>query len=164
MKSRAFFESRCVADPSTGCWNWSRHLTRKGYGRFRDAKKLTLAHRGAWMAFVGPIPPGLCACHKCDNPRCCNPDHLFLGTQADNTHDKVAKGRQPKGSANGKSKLTEVDVAIIKMLIGLGVQIGRLAQLHSVCRGAISEINRGCTWAQVAPLEIPAWLHGRGGR
>src|SRR5688500_9072371 len=76
------------------CWLWPGRLDRCGYGTLGDGKKGNmLAHRAAWIVTHGPIPDGMKVCHKCDNPRCVRPDHLFLGTQHDNIMDCRAKGR-----------------------------------------------------------------------
>jgi len=82
--------------PFTDCWFWigSKHSS-KGYGSFR-LKKPIKAHRASWILYKGEIPENLHVLHKCDNPLCVNPDHLFLGTNADNVKDKVAKKRQYK--------------------------------------------------------------------
>ena len=83
-----------VIDGSTGCWNWTKSTNPGGYGFFRMNHKTFLAHRVAYELLVGPIPEGLCACHHCDNPRCVNPAHLFIGTRADNNYDSIKKGRR----------------------------------------------------------------------
>jgi hypothetical protein len=88
------------ANPKTGCLEWQRGR-RKGYGVLRFEGQNHLAHRAAWAVANGPIPTGLCVLHKCDNPKCINPDHLFLGTIADNCHDRHAKGRDAKGDNHG---------------------------------------------------------------
>lgn len=80
----------------SGCWNWMGAVHKKtGYGIFRrkGGSSGHSAHRMAWELWNGPVPEGLCVCHKCDNPRCCNPDHLFIGTHKDNSEDMVRKGR-----------------------------------------------------------------------
>lgn len=79
------------------CWPWKRRIRRDGYGDIW-ARSIgeQLAHRVAWFVAHGPIPDGLCVLHRCDNKPCCNPRHLFLGTQLDNMHDMIAKGRRAK--------------------------------------------------------------------
>lgn len=89
----AFLEERSIPEPNSGCWLWLGSVTGSGYGVFiRDGNKW-LAHRLALTIVNGPIPPKIFACHKCDNPSCVNPDHLFAGTAKDNANDMVRKGR-----------------------------------------------------------------------
>lgn len=88
-KSRTAYE----VDPTTGCWNWLRSKDRHGYGRMWSGSRTCLAHRWYYEQRYGGIPEGLYACHKCDNPGCVNPDHMFLGTQSDNMRDCRDKGR-----------------------------------------------------------------------
>lgn len=81
----------CADCAGAGCWEWSGLRSARGYGRFgHDSRR---AHRIAWELTFGPVPDGLLVCHTCDNPPCIRPEHLFLGTDADNARDMVAKGR-----------------------------------------------------------------------
>lgn len=77
----------------SGCWEWQRYRLWTGYGRMTVDGRMTNAHRVAYELYVGPIPAGLLLCHKCDNPPCCNPEHLFPGTHQDNMDDARSKGR-----------------------------------------------------------------------
>lgn len=90
-----------VRQPNCLLWNGTR--TSEGYGVIweKEAQKNKPAHRWAWEKFFGPIPSGFCICHHCDNPPCINPDHLFLGTNVDNTRDRTLKGRTASGPRNG---------------------------------------------------------------
>lgn len=151
-----YIRDRTVVDPATSCWVWALRLNGHGYGRVQlSSSRTTAAHRVAWEAVHGPIQDGLFVCHHCDVRRCCNPDHLFLGTNQDNVDDREAKGRNnpPRGSAVVTSKLVEPDVAIIKTLLNLGVQGRRLATLYGVRRSTISLIKNGLRWAHIPAAE-----------
>lgn len=100
---------------TASCWLWTARLYKDGYGVFevttayKETKKVR-AHRYSYELHKGPIPPGMLVCHTCDNPLCVNPDHLWLGTNKDNSDDKIRKGRQARGSQIAVSKLTEEGV------------------------------------------------------
>jgi len=99
----------------SGCWLWSARIDRYGYGKVRARGTSRLAHREAYEAIHGPgSANGLAVRHKCDVRACVNPDHLLLGTNADNSRDMVERDRQAKGVANGNAKLTEDDVMTIR--------------------------------------------------
>jgi hypothetical protein len=107
------FESKIQITP--GCWYWLGARHPRGYGRFRGPCGDT-AHRYSYYSYVGAIPEGAQICHRCDNPSCVNPDHLFVGSNQDNVDDKVAKGRHPKGQKSATSKLSEVEVIEVRRL------------------------------------------------
>jgi hypothetical protein len=103
---------RSVLDPETGCLLWTASRNANGYGQVFWKGVPALAHRAAWFAKHGPIPPGLCVCHRCDVRPCINPDHLFLGTQNDNMTDRALKaGHEPRtepGPERRPSKAPEI--------------------------------------------------------
>lgn len=107
------FLSKCTMNEETGCLNWLKAINSDGYGSYINRR----AHRVAWELFKGTIPEGLCVLHQCDNPSCCNVDHLFLGTNADNSRDMVNKGRSLTGNKNPMKKL-ENQEKIRKILTG----------------------------------------------
>lgn len=100
------------------CHPWTAGRTGSGYGAVKIGGRQVGSHRAAWVTAHGPIPPGMVVCHRCDNRLCCNIRHLFLGTPRDNMLDKVVKGRQARGSGNGRSVLTEDDVRYIRVHAG----------------------------------------------
>lgn len=101
-------------DEKTGCWNWIACTQSNGYGRFSLSGKSMGSHRASFKIFKGDIPCGMDICHTCDNRKCINPDHLFLGTRKDNMQDAVSKNRQAQGFMLPHTKLTNeqrIDIA-----------------------------------------------------
>ncbi len=131
-----------------GCWEWTASLSRYGYGQLRTGtvkeggRTMTKAHRFSWELHNGPIPKGLAVCHKCDNRKCVNPEHLFLGTNADNTADMMAKGRGARGERHGNHKLTDDDVVRIRALAGSMLQ-REIAARFGVNQQTVSKILNG---------------------
>ncbi len=140
---------------TSDCWLWTGAKLQSGYGSFRFHRAARLAHRVAWELVKGPLPPwtgqrtGVCVLHRCDNMLCVNPDHLFLGTQADNMADRGAKGRHPRlhGESHGGAKLTESQVAAIR---SDPRPQGELAAIYGVHKAHIGHIRRGDVWKHVA--------------
>ena len=149
-----FWEKVRVLD--NGCWEWQAVRTRKGYGRFTIHPRKYLAHRVSYAALVGPIAEGLQCQHRCDNPPCCNPLHLFLGTHLDNMAQMRRKNRHP-GAALGRkrqgwnpySKLTEDDVRMAREAYVLGTPQAHIAAYLGVHSAHISRVVRGRSWRHV---------------
>jgi hypothetical protein len=125
------------------CWLWQG--TTSPYGQVSVRGTKYLAHRIAYEMFVGKIPDGYHVCHTCDNPRCVNPAHLFIGTIADNTADKTRKGRAAKGSGHGNAKLTESQIVEIRRLHPQ-VSSRKLAKMFGVCKTTILDIVNNRKW------------------
>jgi len=113
-----------------------------GHGYFEG--KLT--HRLVWEWTNGPVPADMCVCHRCDNPPCVNPEHLFLGTKKANAEDMVSKGRSPRGEARPNAKLTGDNVHFIRGLKAAGHTATDVAWLFGVSRRLISGIWSGVRW------------------
>jgi hypothetical protein len=144
-------------DGPDSCWEWQGYHMRDGYGAFHFQGKRVIASRFAWILTYGEIPPGMCVLHKCDNPSCVNPRHLFLGTQKDNMQDAVLKLRK-SGPHNGRTKLSWPQVDTIRVLFQMGWSTRRVAKLFGVNHKTIWQIRAGKTWkepAQVMSSGVP---------
>ncbi len=129
------------------CWNWTGAKIKKDYGHIRIKDKMILTHRFSWELHFGKIPEGLCVLHKCDNPPCVNPNHLFLGTIADNNKDRDDKKRcvNLRGEMHGCAKLTLNQVKQIQDLKGKFLQ-REIAKMFNVSRANIGRIHRNKIW------------------
>lgn len=177
-----FLKGRVDVRSVDECWDWLLATDDDGYGIAwggEGGKKKNGAHRAVYSMVFGEIPPGLCVCHRCDNPPCCNPFHLWLGTNAENTADRNAKGRQaigdrhwtklhPEKIKRGKeswshlhpekhsrgvnhylAKLDDEKVRQIRVMLNEGVTQSEIARFFNVNPGAISLVRHKKNWAHV---------------
>lgn len=135
------------------CWIWTGCIDKKGYGQISPGRRLSSkrAHRVSYELFVEPIPKGLLVCHKCDNRACVNPDHLFLGTAADNTRDMMIKnrGNSARGERHRSAKLTVEKVLEIRERSSKGESNRKLAREYGVGPDQISRIVNRKKWRWV---------------
>ncbi len=153
MKFRPLYErfiEKIYKDKVTGCWFWTAHRTVRGYGTISDEKRRQkAAHRLSYEFFKGPIGT-LYVCHHCDRPSCVNPNHLFLGTPKDNTHDMMMKGKNFRGERCGMAKLTNEDVFEIRRLVAEGKYYHReIGVMFGVSYQTIGKIIKGIRWTHI---------------
>ena len=131
------------------CWEWLGSKDKNGYGQIAVNSIVTKAHRLSWeLCSNDEIPEEMLICHRCDNPSCINPNHLFLGNQSDNMIDMLRKnrGKHPKGENHYNAKLTEKDVLEIRKLINLNKSCYEIGKMFKVSKSAISHIKFNRTW------------------
>mgnify|MGYP000103149498 CR=1 FL=1 len=151
---QAFFE-KFYKDDGSGCWQWIASIGSHGYGQISTRSgPPALAHRYSYELFVGEIPEGSVVCHKCDNRKCVNPEHLFVGTQRDNIMDMIKKNRarysSQRGEKNPSAKLSAKQALEIFRSDKRGAD---LAREYGVTPTMISKIRRGKSWTHVTALE-----------
>jgi len=151
---KRFFKKVKMPKDKEKCWIWKGSVGGCRYGGFYFNGKPELSHRMSWIIHYGPIPDGLYVCHKCDNTKCVNPKHLFIGTQADNNKDARLKGRAvlnkgPNGSKHYLAKLDESKVCKIWELIKQGFTQREIAKRYDVCFQVINNIWKRKTWCHV---------------
>lgn len=163
----ARFQSKIIIEPNSYCWLWEGTLRNNGYAEFamrtghvrrRCGWQIVYAHRVAYQHFVGPIPEGMFVCHKCDVRACVNPEHLFVGTHADNMRDMCAKGRaghhtapdkKARGTTNGSAKLTDSDVREIRRRRAAGQSLRSIGRAFGVSHKTVGLIVTGRAWKHV---------------
>lgn len=116
-----------------GCWEWQYAVGTHGYGVLSRGR---LAHRLAYELFIGPVPIGNIVCHTCDNRKCCNPEHLFLGTHSDNTQDMIRKGRHVT-----RTKLTNQQVCEIRTKLAEGATQTQIVKEYNISQAQVSRIK-----------------------
>lgn len=146
------FWSRVKKGDGDACWNYIGHRNKLGYGRQRFNTKNMMAYRISWELVNGPVPKGKQLNHKCNNPSCVRPDHLYAGTQKDNMRDVAATGIK-RDSVSGQNsvlaKLKNEDVFEIRKMIKSGVAICQIGRIFSVHETTIHAIDKGRTWTHI---------------
>lgn len=153
-KNKARFLSKIHYEPTSGCWLWSAAVGKTGHGQFflkgNTSKGLVAAHRCSYMLHVGSLSPLMLVCHKCDNPYCVNPEHLFTGSHKDNMQDASRKGRTVTPSARGEDSpsalLTENDVIYIR---SSKQSLSVLSERFGVSKTAMWDVKTGKTWSHL---------------
>jgi len=131
------------------CWNW-KGSTIAGYGGISEKGRRLYSHQVAYTIAYGSIPEGMWVLHQCDNRKCCNPSHLWLGTRQDNIDDMVNKDRHSRGERKGKgAKLTDDKIVEIRKLKELGISQKELAVRFSVNQSTISRICAVKNWRHI---------------
>lgn len=148
--------------PETGCWEWQRRRNAKGYGCITVATGTTLlAHRVSYSLFRSDVPRNMMVCHHCDNPSCCNPMHLFIGTRQDNMDDMKRKGRSPAGMASPNSKLTDADVMEIRRRYAAGDRTEDIGATFGIKARNVSWVATGKSWSHLPGAVRPRRLGRR---
>lgn len=146
------FWSKVDKSHPSGCWLWTAACQKSGYGAFGIRRRVVLAHRFSYELAHGPIPAGLFVCHACDTPACVNPDHLWLGTDAENAADMASKGRASRGEYVPTAKLTDATVLAIRARWAeSSIPQKQLAQEYGVSHSVISEVLHGKAWRHLLP-------------
>lgn len=142
-------DSRIEIRSANECWSWTGSTNPDGYGIVSENGSRRVAHRVAYERVYGVIPDGLVVRHRCDNPPCCNPSHLVVGTHADNSKDMVERGRSAKGIAHPGARLTDEEVRSIRSLHSKGQGVKSLANTFGVNSGTVWFIVNGHHWKHV---------------
>ena len=164
-----WLRSQCTPT-SGGCLEWGRTKHNFGYGMLSYHDRMWTAHRLMWTLTHGPVPEELCVLHRCDNPPCCNPDHLFLGTHADNVRDKIEKGRMRHGHLYGEespqSKFSDATVKSIFRMWRDGMTQTSIARKLGCSQSMISAIllRKKRAWASEGETYSPRMGRPSGSR
>lgn len=155
------FQSRIIEGSikkENGCWEWEKCIQGNGYGRIRISTFTYYAHRLSYAAFKGDVPETYDVCHTCDNRKCVNPNHLFVGTRKDNMQDCAHKHRTTKGRTftygekiHG-AKLKNSDIPIILHMLEEGAKVKEIASLYKICEGTVRQIRTGKSWREISGI------------
>jgi hypothetical protein len=149
-KTISRFNNKLSSPDINGCINFNGEILSSGYGRMCINYKKIVAHRISYIINFGSIPKGKLVLHKCDNRKCVNPYHLFIGSYQDNMDDKVNKNRQSKGVSTNIAKLTDELVKNIRLDISLGfISLKKLAKKYKISYPTILDIKRKRTWKHI---------------
>lgn len=144
---RAYLLERRRVDPETGCWIYTGTTDQDGYGKVQHDGQRQLVHRAALELWGNHVfMPGEFACHHCDNPPCFNPDHLYVGTHADNVQDRDDRGRTLRGNKHPRSVVTEAQARMIKGLLHDGVRACDIAREMGIKKHLVFAIKQGRSW------------------
>lgn len=139
-----------IINKTTGCWEWQKCCSSDGYGQLSYNNKQCTVHRLSYELFVNKIPLDKQILHSCDNPICCNPDHLRVGTNYDNVQDRQNRNRQAKGITHGRHKLTDNDIQEIRRLHSTGKYThGNIAEVFDISRSHICNILNNKFWKHI---------------
>lgn len=146
----ARFDEKYIEEPTSGCWLWTAGSNRHGYGLFWNGERMEQAHRVALRLSGVPVPAGADVCHRCDNPLCVNPAHLYVGDALTNIGDALRRGRHKHvasfGETNPSAKLTQKQVAEIRRLLARGNTHRAIAEVFGVSRSTVTLISAGKKW------------------
>ena len=136
-------------DPISKCWVWQKFRDKDGYGKTYDIEHhVQRAHQLAYIAFIDDYDRNLLICHKCNNPSCANPEHLYVGTHKNNAYDKVSNNTHPAGILNPNNKLTEKEVLEIRDLCKF-LTLKEISKLYNIWPTAVHKIKHRVTWRHV---------------
>lgn len=130
----------------SGCWEWTGHRDKYGYGHVSHQRRNCLAHRVAYILTHGAADPSLLVCHRCDNRACVRPEHLFLGTHEDNMADSVRKGRSCYGERNANARLTDRQAREARRLYWEGESLGHLSRTFGISQQNMYRLCMGQRW------------------